>query len=268
MCLLATGCTRTPVFEAEVRVLLPDTSVDPLDQRRFGKLTINDQEFPEVASRKRAFKIKLKAERESVTVTYSFWPQTYTNIIRTKVASAVSGEVVEVDLTREDSANPDKVQPIFYTTPLPVVERMCKLARIGPSDVVYDIGCGDGRMVLMAVGEFGAKRGVGIDIEPKLIAQSKENARKAGILEKIDFRVQDALTIKDFSDATVVMLFVGENLNLKLRPVLQKTLKPGARVVSHHFDMGDWKADETSTFTAVNNDGAQEEFVLHLWTMK
>jgi Methyltransferase domain len=265
---MAAGCTRAPVLETEVRVLLPRTSVDPLDQRRFGKLTINDREFEDVSSRKRAFKIKLKTARESLTVTYSFWPQTYTNIIRTKVASAASGEVVEVDLTREDPANPDQIQPIFYTTPMPVVERMCRLAKIGPNDVVWDIGCGDGRMVIMAIERFGAKQGVGIDIEPALIAQSKENARKAGVLEKIDFRVQDALTLKDFSDATVVMLFVGENLNLKLRPLLRKTLKPGARVVSHYFDMGDWNADQTDRFNAVNNDGVKEEFTLHLWTIK
>jgi len=261
-------CRKSLVFESEVRVLLPATSVDPLDKRSFGRLTINGQEIPEGAYRLRAFKVKLHAEQDSLTVVYSFWPKTYTNIVRTKVVPVENGQVVQIDLTREDPANPDQIQPLFITTPMPVVERMCTLANIGKDDVVYDIGCGDGRMVITAVAKFAAKKGVGIDIDPKLIEESRDNAKKAGVLQKIAFRVEDALKLKDLSEASVIMLFVGEDLNRKLRPILQRTLKPGARVVSHHFDMGDWKPDKTEKFTALNKEGVDEDYALHLWTIK
>jgi len=265
--LVGGGCGKNPAFECEFRVLLPPTSVDPVTGSKFGRLTINGQERPE-GMRLRAFKIKLRAAKDSITVVYSFWPRTYTNVIRSKVVPVENGQVVQVDLTSEDPEHPDQVQAIFVSTPMPVVERMCKLANIGADDVVYDIGCGDGRMVITAVAKFAAKKGVGIDIDPKRIEESRENAKRAGVLQKIDFRAEDALKLKDLSEASVVMLFVGEDLNQKLRPILQQTLKPGARVVSHHFDMGDWKPDKTEKFMALNKEGVKEEYALHLWTIK
>jgi predicted RNA methylase len=268
LCLTGGGCKKSSVFECEVRLLLPATSVDPQDGRVFGRLTINGKEIADIADRLRAFKIKLSSAHDSLKVVYSFWPKTYTNIIRSKVIPVEDGEVVQLDLTKEDPTNPDKIRPLFITTPMPVVDEMCKMAAIGKNDIVYDIGCGDGRMVLTAIAKFGAKRGVGIDIDPKLIETSRENAKKAGVFDKIEFRAEDALKITDLSDADVVMLFIGEDLNRKLRPVLQKTLKHGARVISHHIDMGDWKPTQTKYVKAVNDTGAELEYALYLWKIE
>ncbi|MBM4072058.1 MAG: class I SAM-dependent methyltransferase [Planctomycetes bacterium] len=120
---------------------------------------------------------------------------------------------------------------------------MCRLASIGDKDVVYDIGCGDGRLVITAVDTFNARRGLGIDIDPQLVELSKKNSARAGTGDRVAFRQQDALAIEDFSEATVVFLYLSDELNMRLRPVLRRTLKPGARIVSHRFRMGDWKPD-------------------------
>src|SRR5581483_5193549 len=126
-------------------------------------------------------------------------------------------------------------------TPDAVVEAMCRLAEVGPNDVVYDLGCGDGRMVITAVKKFKARRGVGLDIEPVCVEEAIENAKEQGVADRVKFQEKDILAIKDLSEATVVLLYVGDTLNQRLRPMLQKTLKPGARIVSHQYTMGDWK---------------------------
>jgi len=128
-------------------------------------------------------------------------------------------------------------------TPKEVVTEMLKLAGVKNDDVVYDLGCGDGRIVIAAAAEFGA-RGVGIDIDPQRIAESLENAKKAGVTRRVDFREED-LFEADIRDATVVTLFLWPSLNLKLRPKLLSDLKPGTRVVSYIHDMGDWPAERT-----------------------
>jgi SAM-dependent methyltransferase len=128
---------------------------------------------------------------------------------------------------------------VFLPTPEDVAQQMLKLADVHKGDVLYDLGSGDGRIVIMAAREFGA-RAIGIDINPQRIKESLENAEKAGMAGKVTFRNQD-LFEADFKDATVVSLYLLPSLNLKLRPKLWRELKPGARVVSHNFDMGDWK---------------------------
>jgi SAM-dependent methyltransferase len=131
----------------------------------------------------------------------------------------------------------------YEPTPIPVVRAMLALAGVGPSDVVYDLGSGDGRMVIMAAEEFGA-RGVGIEISPALVARARENARTAGVDHLVEFREGD-MYAADVTPATVVTLFLHPEPNLKLRPRLRAELRPGARVVSYIWDMGDWAADET-----------------------
>jgi len=126
----------------------------------------------------------------------------------------------------------------FEPTPMPVVEAMLDLAAVRPGDVVYDLGCGDGRIVIAAA-KRGA-RGVCVDIDARRIAESR--ARAGELAGRIEFRNEDLLR-SDLGDATVVMLFLSPELNLELRPRLQK-LKPGTRVVSHWHDMGDWKPDQ------------------------
>jgi SAM-dependent methyltransferase len=127
----------------------------------------------------------------------------------------------------------------YVPTPNNVVEAMLRLANVGKNDVVYDLGCGDGRIVITAALKYGA-RGVGVDIDPRRIKESNENARKAGVTDRVKFLQQDLFKI-NLSEATVVTLYLLPEMNLRLRPKLLRELKPGARIVSHAFDLGDWK---------------------------
>jgi cyclopropane fatty-acyl-phospholipid synthase-like methyltransferase len=148
----------------------------------------------------------------------------------------------------------------FVPTPHDVVQRMLTLARVGPNDVVYDLGSGDGRIVIAAAQTFGA-RGVGVDLDPARIAESEENARRAGVERLVAFKLQDALQT-DVSDATVVTLYMLSQINVKLRPILTRQLRPGARIVSHSFAMGDWEPEHVETF----RDAAGTSRTLYLWT--
>jgi SAM-dependent methyltransferase len=147
----------------------------------------------------------------------------------------------------------------YVPTPQDVAERMLELAQVGKGDVVYDLGCGDGRLVITAAKKYGA-RGVGVDIDPERIAESEANARAAGVENLVSFKLQDALTV-DVSQATVVTLYLLSSSNLKLRPLLTKQLRPGSRIVSHAFSMGDWRADKFDTFTDANGSTR----TLYLW---
>lgn len=131
---------------------------------------------------------------------------------------------------------------IFVPTPQPVVEAMLKLAGVHRGDVLYDLGSGDGRIVVTAAKEYGV-RGTGIDINPERIAEANENAQKAGVTNLVRFRNED-LFEADIKDASVVTLYLLTSLNIKLRPKLLHDLKPGTRVVSQTFDMGDWRPEK------------------------
>jgi SAM-dependent methyltransferase len=131
----------------------------------------------------------------------------------------------------------------YVPTPEPVVQAMLKLAGVQKNDVVYDLGCGDGRIVITAAKQYGA-RGVGVDINPERIREARANAKAAGVEELVKF-VEADLFQADIKEATVVTLYLLPNINLKLRPKLWSDLKPGTRVVSHAFDMGDWKPEKT-----------------------
>jgi len=133
---------------------------------------------------------------------------------------------------------------IFVPTPTEVVQAMLKLAKVGPKDVLYDLGSGDGRIAIAAVKDFGALRATGIDIDPQRIKEAEENRQKAGVGDKVRFLNQDLFTT-NISDATVVTLYLLPSLNVKLIPKLKSELKPGTRIVSHAFDMGDWKPEQT-----------------------
>lgn len=134
---------------------------------------------------------------------------------------------------------------IFVPTNYDVVTQMLKLAQVTSKDMVYDLGCGDGRFVVTAARQFGA-RGVGIDIDPERIKEARELAARTGADDKVRF-IQGDLFETDISEATVVTLYLLTRLNLKLRPKLQKELKPGTRIVSHAFDMGDWQPEKTES---------------------
>jgi SAM-dependent methyltransferase len=124
-----------------------------------------------------------------------------------------------------------------------VVAEMLKVAKVGKDDVLYDLGSGDGRIVITAAKEFGT-RGVGVDIDPDLIREARQNAVKAGVADKVKFIQQD-LFETDIREATVVTLYLWPEINLRLRPKLLSDLRPGTRVVSHNHDMGDWKPLKT-----------------------
>jgi len=127
----------------------------------------------------------------------------------------------------------------YVATPEMIVEEMLRLANPGKDDVVYDLGSGDGRIVITAAKTYGAK-GVGVELDTGLVSQSTENARRAGVMHLVEFRHQDVMTV-DISPATVVTIYLSREANLKLRPALQTQLRAGARIISHDFDMGDWQ---------------------------
>jgi SAM-dependent methyltransferase len=131
----------------------------------------------------------------------------------------------------------------YVPTPPEVVEAMLKVADVSKTDYVIDLGCGDGRIVIAAAQKFGA-RGLGIDINPERIEEARENARKAGVDNLVEFKKAD-LFDADISKATVVTLYLLTSVNLKLRPKLLHDLRPGTRVVSHSFEMGEWKPEKT-----------------------
>ena len=147
----------------------------------------------------------------------------------------------------------------YVATPPDVVERMLRLADVGPRDVVYDLGCGDGRIVIMAAQKFGA-RGVGVDIDASLVAKANADAAAAGVSDRVSFRVHDALGT-DLHQATVVTLYLLAASNLALRPMLQRDLPVGARIVSHNFPMGDWEPDRIDNFT----DASGKKRTIYLW---
>jgi SAM-dependent methyltransferase len=149
----------------------------------------------------------------------------------------------------------------YEPTPMEVVHAMLRLAKVNAGDVVYDLGCGDGRIVITAVRDFGA-RGVCVDIDPVRIAESRENARQANVVDRIRFLNED-LFATEVGDATVVTLFLSPALNLKVRPKLRRELKRGTRIVSHWHHMGDWRPQET---LRVRADG--QESPIYLWTVR
>jgi len=132
---------------------------------------------------------------------------------------------------------------IYVPTPQALVEDMLRLADVKRGDVLYDLGSGDGRIPVTAAKKYGI-RAVGIDIDPERIREAHANAKRRGVAKLVTFRQQDLFTA-DFREATVVTLYLLPDLNLKLRPQLLQQLRPGTRVVSHQFDMGDWKPDKT-----------------------
>jgi ribosomal protein L11 methylase PrmA len=136
---------------------------------------------------------------------------------------------------------------------------MLALAGVTSNDVVYDLGCGDGRIVIAAARKFGA-RGVGIDIDPVRVAEARRNAAAAKVDHLVTFRVEDALAT-DVSGATVVTLYLLASQNVALKPALMKQLRPGARVVSHNFAMGEWEPDVVDTFTSAD----RQTRTLYLW---
>jgi uncharacterized protein (TIGR03000 family) len=194
------------------------------------------------------------------TFTATWQPNTYTTITRSKTVAFRAGERLDVDLTVDDPN--DRARVVYVPTPPDVADEMVRLAGVSAADIVYEPGCGDARITIAAL-KGGAKRGVGIDIDPDRVADSQARVKQAGLDEKIEIRQGDALNIQDLSAATVVFLYMGDHFNMLIRPILWKELKVGARVVSHRFRMGDWLPDKTVLVSSPEGG----EYELHLWTV-
>ncbi len=176
-------------------------------------------------------------------------------LIVTGLVVSISGALVpSPHAVHAQDLESKKIVP-FVPSPQEVVDKMIELAGVKKDDVVYDLGSGDGRIVIAAA-KKGAKA-VGFEIDPELLMTSRENIRKAGAEDRAEIRNQDILTV-DLSDASVVTMYLLPEVNLKLKPRLLSQLKPGSRVVSHSFDMGDWKPDKTAR---VNGR------TIYLWTI-
>ena len=160
--------------------------------------------------------------------------------------------VLGVSLAAAQSEQRRQPDVPYVPTTEEAVRAMLKLADVKKTDIVYDLGCGDGRIVIAAAKTYGA-RGVGIDIDPDRIREAKENARKAGVENLVRFEEND-LFQANFREATVVTLFLLRTINLKLRPKLLHDLKPGTRVVSNTFDMGNWKPEKEQSLPGADDD--------------
>jgi tRNA G37 N-methylase Trm5 len=155
-------------------------------------------------------------------------------------------------------AQEGKIVP-YVPTPQEVVDRMLELAEVKKGDVVYDLGSGDGRIVVTAAKKYGVKA-IGFEIDPQRIKESHENIKKAGVENLVEIRQQDIRTV-DLSAASVLTMYLLPEVNLMIRPNIWKQMKPGSRVVSHDFDMGDWKPLKTEQI----KDGTSWEHTLYLW---
>ena len=176
---------------------------------------------------------------------------------RVLLALAVALSAAGCRVAREHFAGPDAP---FIPTPEAVSLEMLKVAAVTDQDVVFDLGSGDGRVVIAAARDFGA-RGVGVEIDPTLVSQSRDAARAAGVASRVTFLWQD-LFATDLTAASVVTLYLAEEVNLRLRPKLLRELPPGTRVVSHDFDMGDWEPDRVQRVRS-----RIREHRLYLWVV-
>jgi len=206
-----------------------------------------------------------KGSNYTYTIEAVIEPNNYTKIMRSKSVTFKAGDDVKVDLTKKDEKN-DKIVVRWVATPDDIVDKMSEMAKVSKEDIVWDLGCGDAVMLIRPIKKFNAKKGVGIDIDPKMIVRAKEYAKKQGVADKVELRVGDILDDKqmpDLKDADVVLLYIGDDLGERLGPVLQKNLKPGARVVSHRFTLGNWTP--TTTTNVTGEDGS--DYTLHLWVV-
>jgi precorrin-6B methylase 2 len=191
----------------------------------------------------------------AIGISFSHWTSS------TKAAT-VPKTLLRPALAQTPDAAPKTEPDVPYVpTPVEVVQEMLELAAVKQGDVIYDLGSGDGRLVIEAAQKFGVGRGVGIEINPRLVRESQENAKQAGVSDRVQFRQQD-LFQTDISDANVVTLYLLPRINIQLRPKLLNELKPGTRIVSHAFDMDDWKPDRT-----VVVDRPSRQHILYYWVI-
>jgi SAM-dependent methyltransferase len=157
--------------------------------------------------------------------------------------------------------------PLYVPTPQNAVEKMLDMAKVTDKDVVFDLGCGDGRIVATAAKKYKA-RGVGIDLNPPRIKESLATVRKFGVKDLVEIRQGDALKVKDLERATVVCLYMLPEFMAKLEPIVKARLKPGTRIVSHDYKFPHWEPDQAVDFAGIADDGGQRNLKLLLWIVK
>jgi uncharacterized protein (TIGR03000 family) len=189
------------------------------------------------------------------------WMKENRSIVRMAVAHLKAGEETVLDL-RPTSKDDVSSRIIFVPTPEKLVERMLEMAAVKKDDVVYDLGCGDGRIVILAAKKYGC-RGVGIDIDPVRVKEALAAVKKAGVENLVEIRQGDALKVEDLGKATVVTLYMLPEFQDKLRPILLETLKPGSRVVAHDYELGDW-----APLQRVEVRGPTRNHILYLWRIE
>ncbi len=257
--------------DKNVTIKVPDYDEYPdRDPPRLYSLKIDGKDFTNPKPKPMSeFKLKVApaAGKDTVEFVMTYYPVVYSKTVRTKKVKMKAGEKVVVDFNVEDKATPDWYEPIFYPSPRTLMTAICKFAKVTEKDTVMDIGCGDGRLVITAVKDFKARKGFGLDINADLIKLCQANAKKEGVAEKAEFKVEDALKMKDASHASVVFIYLGEDLSARLEPLLKK-LKPGSRVVSLDFPIGKWKPDSTKKIVAKNDRGTEHTYTLYLWNIK
>jgi uncharacterized protein (TIGR03000 family) len=225
------------------------------------ELLVDDQPVPGTGPSRRVETAPLPSgTTRQYTFTARWRPNGYTEMTRSKTVTLRAGEAATVDLSAETSG--DRVRVIYVPTPTDVAEEMVRLARVTSNDVVYEPGCGDARITIAAM-RAGARRAICIDIDEDRAEESRANVRAAGMADRIDVRLGDALDLKDLSEVTVVLLYMGDHFNMLIRPVLWRDLKVGSRIVSHRFTMGDWTPDRTVMVESEQGG----EYELHLWTV-
>ena len=248
---LPTGTVLAQV-RSRVSVIVPANDVE---------LFMNDVLVPTNGNMIRAFDSPaLESGKEYDYTFIARWrPNGFTTVTRSTNVHFRAGDGIDVDLTKENLN--ERVRVKYVTTPDKVVTEMIALAKIGPTDVVFEPGCGDARITIAAV-KAGAKRGVGIDIDQERVDDSRRNVSAAGLSDKIDIRLGDALDIRDLSNATVVFLYMSDEFGKLIEPILQRELKVGARIVSHRFRLGDWKPEKT---IIIEDPWIPNQ--VHLWTI-
>jgi uncharacterized protein (TIGR03000 family) len=233
------------------------------------KLTVEGQPTKAKGERRQFVSPPLTPGKKYVYTFVAEWMprNNYETYIVTRKVTVEAGKPAEVDMSKHDWQKGDTLFIRWVPTQPEVIDAMMKLAGVGKDDVVYDLGCGDGSLVISAVKKFNAKHGVGIDLKADKVQIAKASAKVAGVENKVEFRQGDVLKgIPDLSKATVVTLYMSDELNQRLMPILQKQLKPGARIVSHRFTMGDWKPEKTVTVDLSDED-IPEDKLIHLWTI-
>jgi uncharacterized protein (TIGR03000 family) len=227
------------------------------------KLTIDDYLTTQTGIKRTFVTPPLAPGRAFTYLLKATWKEEMHTFVRMAVVSVQAGEETVVDL-RQNSEDASSSQVVYIPTPQKVVDRMLQMAKVTKDDVVFDLGCGDGRVVITAAKKYGA-RGVGVDIDPERVQESLENARAAQVGNLVEIRQGDALKVKDLERATVVVTYMLPEFMEKLRPILRKQLQPGTRIVAHDYPVPGWEPADTVT---VPGSRERNPHTLYLWRVR